>query len=193
MHAFNAGTAHELLPFLSGCTQLHKHVRMGTVTGLDVHELYSHLLHLHRLLHLHSMSTPTATEAKISCLGPPQHRSWDPQGLRGGDRTPTTPHSPRGDAIYPKTRAVSPGTTWQEGHPFSPTPPCVPQLLLVGGCTPPDPLHLRIPSPPSGGLGAAPPFTCGSEEPPAALGRIKEGKKGEKRGKKKEARSLRAP
>lgn len=159
MHASNAGTAHELLPFLSGCTQLHKHVRMGTVTGLDVHELYSHLLHLHRLLHLHSMSTPTATEAAITAWDHHSTAPGIPRGWGGGRPDPPTPHSPRGDAIYPKNRAVSPGTTWQEGRPFSPTPPCVPQLLLVEGCTPPAPLHLRIPSPPSGGLGAAPPFT----------------------------------
>lgn len=124
-----------------------------------------------------------------NCLGPPQHRSCDPQGL-GADQTPPPPHSPRGDAIYPSpiNRAGSPWAKRQEGRPFSPTPPCVPQLLL-GGCAPPAPPAPEDPLPSlrgPGGTPAAPLSPEGARSPRLPW-------RGEKKPPLRGAPSLRAP
>lgn len=186
MHASNAGTAHELLPFLWGCTQLHKHVRMGTVTGLDVHKLYSHLLHLHRLLHLHSMSTPTAAEAKINCLGPPQHRSCDPQGLRGGDRTPTHTPLPTKGCNIPQNQGCVPRDYMARGSPLQPHTSLCPPAAPGGGLHTPNPPAPQDPLPSSlRGPGGCSPFHLWERGAPGCPGEDKRGEKGGKKGKKK--------
>lgn len=163
---------------------------METITGVDVHEPYSHLLHLHGLLHLHKVSVRarTATEAAITAW---DHHSTAPVIPKGwGHTRPPPPHSPRGDAIYPSpiNRAGSPWAKRQEGRPFSPTPPCVPQLLL-GGCAPPAPPAPEDPLPSlrgPGGTPAAPLSPEGARSPRLPW-------RGEKKPPLRGAPSLRAP
>lgn len=117
-----------------------------------------------------------------NCLGPPQHRSWDPQGLRGGETGP--PHTPlptRGCNI-PQKQGCVPRDYMARGSPLQPHTSLCPPAAPGGGLHAPSPPAPQDPLPSLRGPGGCSPFHLRERGAPGCPG---EEKRGEKRGKRR--------